>query len=404
MDVPGTPEYGLQSHQPRATKAGQPRRGALQPRDVNAAPDASSVVHGKKFSESLARLREAETKRITSYSGWLTKKPVAHKNRRKPRGASKLRFFRLTNEALYYYRDDSCSVLRGRVAFSASTKVRLTMQPKCFELEDDAVLCGFEAASQEECDDWVCQLQREVEAYQYAIRDPQLRTPDAKQHVAAIAVGGAGNRQQSRRFCDAVLGRTDSLSRPIVGVGAGAAVIFSTRTGSEATGHGMDDGSISSILDRPSTSGASAASDDEAATNGIDPAVPSIREAMSTCKKRSSTTAQRMAAVERENEELRAALAHQREKAAEDQSTESLQEKLRKLQQLLLEQQQLNQSRDESDLQQEQLAAAAAAAVIAEDARPAQAKSVAAQKADEALLKRRMNIEAHHETCNCSIM
>eukprot|EP00750_Incisomonas_marina_P015579 INCI18380.1.p1 GENE.INCI18380.1~~INCI18380.1.p1 ORF type:complete len:271 (+),score=78.36 INCI18380.1:36-848(+) len=270
------------------------------------------------------------------------------------------------------------------------------MQPKCFELEDDAVLCGFEAASQEECDDWVCQLQREVEAYQHAIRDPQLRTPDAKH--AGLVVGGS--RQQSRRFCDAMLGRNDSVSRPSVGTQPG---IFSTRATGEVAANGIDDGSISSILDRPSTSGGSALSDDEQ-TAGTDTALPNIREAMSTCKKRSSTTAQRMAAVERENEELRAALAEQREKAAEDQSTESLQEKLRKLQQLLLEQQQLNLSQDDSDRQQEQLAAAAAAAVIAADVQPAQAKKTASQKADEALLKRRMNIEAHHETCNCSIM
>ena len=74
------------------------------------------------FANSLARLREADTRQQTVFSGWLLKKPVVYKRRNQRRKkhsrlggllmGNKSRFFRLTNCALFYYLDESRCVLQ----------------------------------------------------------------------------------------------------------------------------------------------------------------------------------------------------------------------------------------------------------------------------------------------------
>ena len=82
MDVPATPVGVSPIVGVGATSSSSSVRLALQPRDPNAQQSQSQLqlskrqLHCRTFSESLAKLREAETKKVTSFSGWLTKNPV----------------------------------------------------------------------------------------------------------------------------------------------------------------------------------------------------------------------------------------------------------------------------------------------------------------------------------------
>ena len=293
------------------------------------------------FAQSLARLREEESKQTTVHSGWLVKKPVVYKQRkwfsRGGKGSSKSRFFRLTNEALYYYQnEDSRTAIRGRIAFSRSTTVAQMSDDHSFKVEDEAVCCQFEAANEGDCTEWICQLQQRIERFQRVLRNTaslKLETPDSSPVM-------------QRKIHDAVLRNPQSLIPT------------------------DSDGSISSISERPSTAGSA----DEFT-------VPNIKQAMSTCKKRQSTDPQRMAQIERENAVLRDELAQIRQAAAAatraDDQTANLEAQLRTLQQQLKE-----------------MASAKASEVVAGTQLPA----------DDPLRQRRLNIEAHHETCKCNIM
>ena len=376
-------------------------RSVLQPRDANvngggsmgrAMPikvPQSQQLRGNAFSESLAKLREAETKRVTSFSGWLTKKPVVHKSRGTPSGTSKSRFFRLTSDALYYYRDETCAVLRGRVAFSESTRVRLTPTPRCFELEDDSVLCSFTAAAEADCDDWVVQLQHVVEAYQVSVRQVMAPTDAVQQQQQQHQPP-----QQRWRIRDAVLGRESRNASFTEQPQQQQERLFSS--------------SISIIVDRPSAGDALADDYDvpgvAAAAVGADGGacspdiVPTLMQALSTCKKRAPIASQRIAAAGRQDGELDISPAVNEvavAAAANATTTAALQAQLLELQAQLLARQQMEQGELRATRPNTERAVAAAAAAAA---------AANSTKAEQALLKRRMNIEAHHETCNCSIM
>ena len=312
-------------------------------------------------------------------------------------------------------------VLRGRVAFSLSTAIRLTPDPKCLEVEDDAVRCVFEADSEGAANDWYRRIQQvgkcdvndttvfvargcanlrqpmnhhqvsvtlfvdqrracihdhhpthtaqAVENYQRVIADAQ-ENDNSADDMFTQTPRGALSRRPSQRLRDAVLNRraaTNVLKKQ------------QQQQQQQQQHNRSDDGSAASSSLSHSSSSSLAEEDDH-------DGVPTIGEAMSTCKKRAPSRSMRMvAAVERENAQLRAALAAQNAQAAtagEDPSKAQLQTQLEELQRRL-QAQLVAQSLDEA---------------------AATATATAAPKTDKALAKRRMNIEAHHETCKCVVM
>ena len=443
---------------------------------------AQSSVPGSQhatFEDALAKLREAERQQAICYSGWLTKKPVVYKSTAKARkpGLPKRRFFRLTTEALYYFRESSCKTktLRGRVAFSISTKVVLTRERHCFQIEDDTVCCTLQAESEGECTEWVCQLQRVVEAYQRVLR-----------HANAVA---NGERLGESPVSSPVLRRKVLRSavmeqkpyqcmsgRKSVHVHGGSG----RRAGRQGSGGGHLDRWISSRQrlsmsgqTRKSSRGAGAYSDDGGDGDGDDEftsaddmsasTIPTIRQAMSTCKKRGPSSIplpmpmatyaedDRLAVIERENRELRErlelaalALAAQDTETDDNGNGDAVDEKLERamqkrlaefsnggsnsslvqqmlaeggsnrslVQQLIMEEyrqsKQPQQRHSSSQRQRKEGSSRSGGRNSGSGSGGKKQSSRAALKpapqVDAALLKRRMNIEAHHETCRCAIM
>jgi len=249
--------------------------------DVNTASQ-SHHHHHQEFGDNLQRLRELDTS-VNYREGWLKKRPVFYKHDARKWGTRglKKRYFRLTDDTLYYFKDDKRSEFKGYVSFNASTQILPGADPNSLVIEDHHIRCTLEAASEAECTDWTCDLQHVLERWQS--KDSQKS-----------ADGGDGKPTQERAEVTGTPEQPERASR---------------KESAPDQGHFAIDANLSPINRRASVDELC----DEDELN-----LPDVSEAMSTCKKRRPST--RVDQLARENEELRAALAAQ----ALDRETELL--------------------------------------------------------------------------------